>query len=134
MAPPIIGRLVGDVILTNNTFTSEAFARFTVAHELGHVWDWRMGGVLSMDMARELRTWACTRRAGCVFDVERGREPPPGDPNRVGGIYAGTAFWEDWAESFGAFASPQYIRDHPTWNQLGPIRRAYIELRIREIP
>jgi hypothetical protein len=134
MAPPYIGQLTGDIIISNLAFTSDIFAKYTVAHELAHVWDWRTGMRLSREMADLLGNWTCVIEYGaetCVFDTSRGLERPPGDPENP---YAGTSPWEDWAASFGTFVYPQYYGATEGNNPLEPIRRQYIMQKINEIP
>jgi RHS repeat-associated protein len=60
-APPgILADILGDVVLANYAFDhGSALARFTVAHELGHVWDYRTGDQLSMGLMLALDTWIC---------------------------------------------------------------------------
>jgi hypothetical protein len=126
----------GDILLTNSTFTSETFSHFIVAHELGHVWDWRESGRLHQEMSIELETRVCvfnpfsTPPVVCWFDVFAGKEAPPGN---IDDPYAGSAPWEDWADSFGTYVVPGRYSSK-TDNPLGPIREAFIREKIDEIP
>ena len=59
-APPIGASFIGDVILTDYSFNSDKlFAEFSIAHELGHVWDHRSGHDLSFGLINSLDTWIC---------------------------------------------------------------------------
>lgn len=134
MAPPYITPLTGDIIISDLAFTSDIFAKYTVVHELAHVWDWRTGMRLSREMSILLQTFTCYSSYGggaCVFDTSRGLEPPPGDPENP---YAGTSPWEDWAESFATFIYPQYHGAYDYNEPLWPLRRQYIMQKINEIP
>lgn len=121
---PILALFSGDVILADETFPSldEQYSRYTVAHELGHVWDLRAGERLSRGMGEELGTifQECiddVRYLGTVcytsFNTDRGMEEPPGW--RRGDQYARTGALEDWAESFASYVYPNY------WSALGGI-------------
>jgi RHS repeat-associated protein len=64
-SPPIGTSTLGDIVLTDVAFHSEMeFAKFTVAHELAHVWDHRSGNDLSFGLIKALDTWICDNN-GC---------------------------------------------------------------------
>jgi len=137
MAPPFVGRLLGDVLLADTAFYNQNDAKFGTAHELGHVWDWRSNwGSLHYEMSIELGTMVCPDNPEtpgeevCWFDIEAGKEVPPGaqiDP------YAGTYVWEDWAEVFASYVYPDYY-NRKGFVQIGELRKRYVERKIREIP
>lgn len=92
MAIPNYGSwFLPDVILPDVTFNfSDDNAKFTVAHELGHVWDYRQGYKFSNDLVYLMDTLLCIDEGcswvplGREFDDESGKvimiapEPYPG--------------------------------------------------------
>ncbi|MBE0411645.1 MAG: hypothetical protein IBX69_18110, partial [Anaerolineales bacterium] len=48
-APPgLLAYVMGDIVLTNTVFgESEDWTKYTIVHEMGHVWDYRTGHRLS---------------------------------------------------------------------------------------
>jgi RHS repeat-associated protein len=138
-APPH-GEILGDVDLPDYTFSStDAYAKFTVVHELGHVWDRRTGLQESARMSQFIGTQRCgpDGRGGttCWFDITAGREPPPGF-TRILSLddwkkeYAATSELEDWAEAVASVIYPAYYTQAP----LGPLRRLFVEVQIHAIP
>jgi hypothetical protein len=79
----ILGDLPGDIpfsdiLLSDEGLRGATATHFTVAHEIGHVWDWRSLDRLSYGLAEFLRNFAY-RREGVTFDAFR-TENPPGNP------------------------------------------------------
>ena len=59
-SPPGYLSIMGDVVMPNYIFDNgESYAKFTIVHELGHVWDYRTGNQLSRNMMVALGTWLC---------------------------------------------------------------------------
>jgi RHS repeat-associated protein len=139
IAWPLVGWLTGDILLSDGVFPEdELYSRYTVTHELAHVWDHRQTHRLSFGMMEALDTWVCDDRGSCGWNpyvphVRVGEgplevvyaEPPPGSvigcsgPPRPGcpEPYAySTSYWgfgpgwEDWAESFASNVYPSYWR------------------------
>jgi RHS repeat-associated protein len=134
-APPqFLNSVSGDIPLPDYTFSSsENYARYSIIHELGHVWDRRTSLRLSNGLVLALDTVVCNGMGGCLFEVSR-KEDPPGDPKQP---YAGKNSMEDWAESFANYVYPQYYQiDMVSYGYLtlGLLRRAYVIKQIRSIP
>jgi hypothetical protein len=147
--PPPLSSFLGDVNLIGSNF-DELYLKHTIAHELGHVWDYRNNYKLSDGMKIKLKTWVCYPGYGadpdCHFDVKAGTElfvgnldtpyangQLPGSPLPFGVNKEGP--WEDWAESFAEYVSDAYYKqfNSPTFNSvLGPIRRQYIYDQIHD--
>jgi RHS repeat-associated protein len=136
MAPPYIGAVTGDILLADTTFNRDTVdARFTIAHELAHVWDWRSGQALSNGLVKLLG-------GECLEDVFHGttvckydpwaREDPPGSKNPDDN-YASRDSWEDWADTFATYMYPQYYGKFNWNNGLSPIRRKYVIRQIQAI-
>ncbi len=121
-----------DIVLTNYGFTNENFVTYTLSHELGHIWDIRNGFRLSSEMSKVVGTYYCDPSAGwpCFYDVHKGQEPPPGDPNLYEN-YAGTNAREDWAEAFANYIYPNYYKNFKGYKLIGPIRRQYVQDQIQ---
>jgi RHS repeat-associated protein len=140
-APPL-GEILGDVDLPDYTFSStDAYAKFTVVHELGHVWDRRTGLQESARMSQFIGTQRCgPDGAGgttCWFDITAGREPPPGftivqNLDDWKKEYAAGSELEDWAEAVASVVYPDYYG--VAYQALGPLRRLYVEVQIHAIP
>ena len=151
--PPLSTILGSEVVLVN------AQPEYTLAHELGHVWDYRSRFDLSKGLMTDLGTWKA---------ASRGQEPDwhpypvpegyPGTPKDIGDAdpralgkavpYAATKGgggglnivatmltkpgMEDWAESFACFLYPDY---YPKYGRMGirtgGIREKYIHKRIK---
>jgi hypothetical protein len=151
--PPLSTILMADVVLVN------AQPEYTLAHELGHVWDYRTRFDLSKGLMSDLGTW---KRGGRGQEAEWRPYPIPegypGTPKDVGDAdprslgkavpYAATKGgggginivatmltkpgMEDWAESFACFLYPDY---YPKYGRMGirtgGIREKYIHKRIK---
>ena len=125
-----------DIVYSNYAMSNAPFIIYSTAHEFGHIWDIRNWFRLSNDMGITLNTIRCISGKGrqgtsCDFDISRGKEPPPGeriDP------YAGNNALEDWAEAFANKVYPSYYGSNSSLNQLGPIRRQYVQDQIDSIP
>ena len=70
---------------------------------------------------------------GCYYDIAAGKEAPPGkldwDEN-----YAGTNAREDWAEAFGSYVYPNFLKNTNTTRNLGDARKQYVLDQIFSIP
>jgi hypothetical protein len=151
--PPISTILFSEVVLVNEQ------PEYTLAHELGHVWDYRTKFDLSKGLMRDLGTWK-RGRSGEKEDWHPYPVPEgyPGTPKDVGDAdpralgkavpYAATKGgggginfiatmltkpgMEDWAESFACFLYPEY---YPKYGRMGiktgGIREKYIHTRIK---
>jgi hypothetical protein len=128
-----------DIWLPDSTFSSPEYAQYSIIHEFGHVWDFRTGNRLSNGLSAEMGTTICELIAypvlgiscECQFDPTAAKEPPPGNP---ADLYAYTNAKEDWAEAFMAYIYPSYYNPAAGYNDLGPLRRQYVEEQIRSIP
>ena len=155
-APPIGASILGDIVLTDYVFNStEEFAKYSVAHELGHVWDHRTGHDLSFGLINALDTWVCDIE-GCYWLPFIAPELPPGTmvgcevediitgENGCEWPYAATygmgAFiegpgWEDWAESFASYVYPTFYTNQGKLGlKEGGIRETYVREKIHLIP
>jgi RHS repeat-associated protein len=130
-APP--GGLI-DVALPDQVFNKgEAYAEYTTAHELGHVWDRRTSLRLSNELMLYMGTLVCDGMGGCRFDVSAGKELPPGN---IQENYASKNAMEDWAEAFASTIYPEYYGQAPKteWRGIGPIREQFVRDQINELP
>lgn len=119
---PFLSWALGEVILADSTFDQVPLeAKFTVAHEIGHVWDFREVFRLSREMALEVGTLGCIGPR-CRWDPTRGDEPPPS-------AYARTNELEDWAESFGLYVYTEVVKNPG----LGSQRRDFIQNELEQI-
>lgn len=145
--PPISTILFSDVVLVNEQ------PEYTLAHELGHVWDYRTRFDLSKGLMQDLGTWKKGRGGEVEWHPYPVPEGYPGthqdvgdaDPRALGKPvpYAATKGggtglnkiatmltrpgMEDWAESFACFLYPEY---YPKYGRMGikrgGIREKYI--------
>jgi len=141
--PPILSSMFGDVNLVGNKFDDELSLKHTVAHELGHIWDYRNNFRLSNGMEKLLGTEICSSGYGyksdCRFDVTAGKErwvgnpnnPYPNDYNHLPLPQNIEGPWEDWADSFAVYVNDAYYKSQG-YNVLGPIRRQYIYDQIHD--
>lgn len=130
---------IGDIALPDYFFSrDDLYAKYSVVHELAHVWDRRSGKKLSKGISAAAGTkWVCGYQGlNCKYDLglARGNEEPPGRPGQYN--YAGKNEMEDWAESFATYVYPAYYSQYLNFGywQLGPIRRKYVEDTINSIP
>ncbi len=159
-APPgNLAQTLGDVVLPDLTFDSpyntDNYARFSIVHELGHVWDYRTGNQLSLGLMKALHSWVCDTdpaRNYCYWDPSKAIEPAPdatincnpkqpgaGCPRGktpysqtygmpvLGRIIEGPG-WEDWAQSLAYYVYPSY---DPNTYGLEQTRRNYVQKQIR---
>jgi RHS repeat-associated protein len=158
-APPgNLAQSYGDVVLSDATFPTKParnddYTRFSVVHELGHVWDYRSGNQLSLGLMEALHSWVCDTdpaRNYCYWDTSKAIEPAPDAtincnpkqprPGCLGGkvpysqTYGGAGplvegpGWEDWAQSLAYYVYPSY--DTSTYG-LEPTRRSYVEAQFQ---
>jgi hypothetical protein len=164
MAPPgALDHLLGGdiVVLTTADTLNEAWYKFTIVHEFGHVWDYRSGNKLSHGLMVQLGTWICFQNLDprvpggeiCYWDPLRSIEPPPdtcADPTDVdcinnngdqypysssygngGPIFTGPGA-EDWANTLGYYVYPNYRQGDVIG--LKKIRRQYVKKQIANLP
>jgi hypothetical protein len=142
--------MVKGVMLPDSAFDSgELFATYTSIHEMGHVWDIRSAMSLSIGMALHLenvtsgnkdKLFACLYkpadpiiRFGCAmqyWQYDPANEPAPGDPINP---YAHFTLAEDWAEAVAYTVYPEYGESIKNFNKIGPIRKIYTEMLLRDI-
>jgi RHS repeat-associated protein len=165
MAPPLIGWAVGHVLLSDGVFRGDdLYSKYTIAHELAHVWDERQDRTLSFGMMEALDTWICDNAGNCGWYPYTAHidektleimypEPPPGSVVGCSGpptvdcpepyAYSTSYFtlgpgWEDWAESFASYAYTNYWPSRVTGDYIGLIpggvRYEYIIETINSIP
>lgn len=123
-------------------------ATYTVIHELGHVWDIRSDLSLSIHMAAHLGNvtkgnennfFNCLYtlpdpipRFFCAMDYWKydgiNNEPAPGDTKP----YARFSLTEDWAEAVAYTTYPEYGQSM-NYREVGPIRKIYVEMMMRDI-
>lgn len=113
---------LNDVLLPNNVFTSDNWAKGQITHELAHVWDTRHWFALSNGMmyATKSYTWHCSTHCIAIYNSSVAIEDAPTE-------YAKGNAAEDWAESLATFI-------YSSWGTLRPIRKTYIEKAIHGIP
>ena len=131
-APPI----GPDIVLPDYIFSStEEYAKYEVAHELGHVWDRRTSLRLSNELMLYMGTLVCQGMGGCYFDIRAGKESPPGDPN-LDEVYAGESPMEDWAEAFASTIYKTFYPTYwgPTYRTIGSLREKYVRDQIAALP
>ena len=101
------------------------FAKFTVAHELAHVWDHRSGHDLTFGLIKALDTWVCDSDS-CEW--------PYAATYGIGSFIEGPG-WEDWSESFASYVYADY---YPKQGKLGlingGIRKTYVLEKIHLVP
>jgi hypothetical protein len=125
----------------------ERRATYTTIHELGHVWDIRSNLSFSISMALQLGNakygndvlFQCllgpadpSLRFACAFsnwEYDATNEPAPGDLTRP---YASFTFTEDWAEAVAYTVYPEYGKTMK-YNEIGPIRKIFVEMMMRDI-
>jgi len=123
-----------DILLTNSGFSNANYVTYTVTHELGHIWDIRSVFQLSSGMSRIVGTHYCDPTGWpCFYDVHKGKEFPPGDPDLTKN-YAATNAREDWAEAFATYIDPTYYGKNGNNYPLGPMRKRYVQNQIKSIP
>jgi RHS repeat-associated protein len=126
-----------DIVYTNYGFSknNRKFVIYETIHEFGHIWDMRNSLLLSSNMEVTLGTYKCVvvGRGGtsCAFDIYAGKELPPGFIDKSKN-YASNNALEDWAEAFASYVDPAYYSG-AQYNQLGPIRRQYVQDQINAI-
>lgn len=159
-APPGWLSAYSDVVLTNDTFDHiDKYARYTVIHELAHVWDNRTGYRLSWLMQDALHTFRFTS-GGEIWDPFASSEVPPGAlqgctmediakrrtgcgdkdffPYALtyggGGPLFEGAGWEDWAESVASYVYPDYHNSTGQTNLVsGGARELYVRFQLEHI-
>ena len=140
--------LLGDiVILTTASQSNEEWYKFTFVHEFGHVWDYRQGSQISMDLEKELGAYAC-HFGVCYWDPSQSVEAPP-DTLRIckekpndkmcekppysstygnsGPLFSSVGA-EDWAQSLAYFVYPDYQSDITIG--LRSVRRQFVKKQI----
>jgi RHS repeat-associated protein len=136
-APPGPASIIGDIVLPDYHFNqTNEYSVFNLIHEFGHVWDGNVLGRLSSGLQSEIGTLTCQlggRTPVCWFDIDAGKEKPPGHPDDP---YAGTSSsrFEDWAESFATYIYPKYYQQFPRYLDLGPLRKQYVMEQINALP
>ena len=146
-----------DIWLDNSTFPSnsmryEAFSRYTIAHELGHIWDIRENLNLSKELGFAVGTiqQRCVYISGpntCITDYyyspTSAIERAAGDPRRLdpknpkdSDKYAYKTMYEDWAETFASFVYKSYWSTYRGGENLvsGGIRWTFVENQISNLP
>ncbi len=150
-SPPGKLSAVGDIVIQDYLFDyGSQYAQFTVVHEFGHVWDYRAGNQLSMNLIHELGGWRCETDPFhgnfCFWDFQHSSEIPPDMPLKCGntnfqqekecipysfyntGAGEGT---ENWAQSLAYYVYPSYDN---TTSGLRQIRRRYVKKQIADLP
>jgi hypothetical protein len=150
LALPIIQIWLENSTFYSDTIRGKAFSKYTVAHELGHVWDIRE----NMELTKGLGLAVGTIQQRCVYLADpytcwtdfyyspsNYLEEAPGDPDRLGnGLeldkYAYSTMYEDWAESFASYVYKKYWTTHRFGDDLiqNGIRWTYVETQIQNIP
>jgi hypothetical protein len=141
---------IGDVYLDNVTFYStsergEAYSRYTVAHELGHIWDIREYFEISSGLGRSVGTiqTACmdTGQGFCIeyeyYSPTSYKEIAPGSKGETEiEKYAYTNVREDWAEAFASYIYPVYWSTYRGGDDMivNGIRWTYVETQIQKLP
>ena len=129
-APPV-GAVLGDVDLPNYIFEhSVDYTRYSIAHELGHVWDRRTSLKLSKRLMAYIGTLVCDGMGGCRFDIGSGIEPPPGT---IKNPYAGVSPMEDWAEAFASTVYQGYWVQSQINSKLGSLRLQFVKDQINAL-
>jgi hypothetical protein len=143
--PPPLNVALGDVVLSDTTFSNtDAYAKHTVVHELGHVWDHRSDHQLSFGMMKALNTTFYDPGTGTyIWDPYANPELPAGaNPSctvaeiaqRKSGCYVPYAFTYGAADSFASVAYPQYRTDIKQTNVATPgIRETYVRAQINAV-
>ncbi len=155
MAPPNILNYFfnADILVQESaTATNEEWYKFTVVHEFGHVWDYRMGIRLSFDLMKLTGGWICANwddpYYGCYFDSSTIIEDAPDtleiclNPATSNNsvcqkiVYSyqntgGGAGTENWAQAFAYYVYENY---RPRTIGLRPIRRQYVKKQIANLP
>jgi RHS repeat-associated protein len=134
-APPGPPSIIGDIVLPDYHFNqSNEYSIYTLIHEFGHVWDGNVLERLSSGLQDEIGTLTCQfggRTPVCWFDIDAGKEDPPGNPIDP---YAGKSMFEDWAESFATYIYPKYYGQIEDFLPLGPLRKQYVIDQINSLP
>jgi hypothetical protein len=139
--PKPFSYVMGDIELNDNSFSKNnpKYPYYTIAHEIGHIWDFREGFQLShkLGIKSGTLTLVCNpiqQVCSYEFNADNTNEIHPGDPTRIEGQYAKTNVFEEWAESFASYIYPLYWTRKPYYEELGPIRKAFVEKMINELP
>lgn len=127
---------------------SGPFATYTTIHELGHVWDIRSNLSLSISMALQLRNtrygndflFNCllgpadpTLRFICALNNWQYNPAIEEAPGYKPDLYADNSLTEDWAEAVVNTVYPEYGDNKSNWRQIGPIRKIFVEMMMRDI-
>ena len=153
MSPPSMLNYLfnADILVQESAIaTNKEWYKFTIVHEFGHVWDYRMGKRLSFDLMQLTGGWVCqdwVNRTGCHLAMsqvieyspdtlidcdgysteEKCRALPYSYENTGGGIGI-----ENWAQTLAYYVYPNYRSS--TTIGLQPIRRQYVKKQIANLP
>ncbi|MCW5877585.1 MAG: hypothetical protein KIS80_01800 [Anaerolineales bacterium] len=141
---PIVGaRILADIVLLDRNMNNQGVATYTIAHELGHVWDLRHYGRLSRGLTnvvatrKEICNYGGSGIPACYYVVTSREDhdlaPGTGEVGRT--KYALTNSLEDWAESFVAYVYPNssFWGDESIRLEPGGLRYSYIRAQIEAI-
>jgi hypothetical protein len=121
-APPgVLAFFLGEVFLSDDSFSTEDYAKFTVAHELGHVWDHRSEHRLSRGLMEALETWICGASGSCSWSPYQNRV----DPSTLRVEYPEPAPGADpacWGPTILSGCSEPYAATYG-WGGKGPLER-----------
>jgi len=155
MSPPgVLDHVLSADILVQATASSsnDAWFKYTIVHEFGHVWDYRVGKRFSSELMKLTGGWVCYRdRYGmehCYFDPSTIIEDAPDtlircqNPTTVDSVcqeklysYKNTGAGEgteNWAQTFAYYVYPNY--QSSTTIGLKSIRRQYVKKQIANLP
>lgn len=147
-------------LLEKNDLRGEAFSRYTIAHELGHIWDMRewfqltFGLGLAVGTIQEVCEYQIATNTcnvtGFYYSPTSVIESAPGFGYNKNDNYASydefnkyaySTIFEGWSETFASYVYPNY------WSKYGGLTRQpgddlinngirwkYVEKKIKELP
>jgi RHS repeat-associated protein len=151
-SPPVGSSIIGNIVLQDYNFSdTKDYAKFTIVHEFGHVWDYRTGKRLSSELMQLTGGWVCVNSLffgeTCFVDTSispiiepspdtwtacvqnptlKGCEKLPYSYDNTGGG-EGT---ENWAQALAYYVYDGY---NPDTTGLHKIRRQYVKKQIANI-
>ena len=152
-APPGITSVAGDIVMQDYLFnSSKDYAKFTIIHEFGHVWDYKTGKRLSSELMDLVGGWVCNG-SFCVVYPSLAYERPPdflrkclnqntassdSECQELPYSYQNTGAGdgtENWAQAFAFFAYESQGGYRPDlYIGLKKIRRQYVKKQIANLP